>query len=258
MTGRAFFGRRLRMARERQEPKLSRRELGEQVNVTDSAIAAWEIGRNIPDPNTLKRVEHILGVSDNLLQDIAECLVSGEKSQEYIGRWAHVESRAVTLLWFELIVIPGLLQTEEYARAILRDDDRIAVRMERQKVLTGEDPPVLVALIDECLLHRCVGGPEVMRAQLQHLEELAQHENVIIQIIRMRSPICGQYTGPFILANYNGETEIGFTDDALSGSVLESPDQVGSLRRIFEKFRGYALHEEASVNLIREAIKSWT
>lgn len=237
---------------------MSRRALGEQLNVTDSAVAAWESGRNIPDPKTLKRVEHILGIDDDLLQDITECLVSGEKSQEYMGRWVHVESKAMTLLWFEPIVIPGLLQTEEYARAILRDDERVAVRMERQKVLAGEDPPVLVALIDECLLHRCVGGPEVMRAQLRHLEELGQHENVIIQIIPMRSPICGQYNGPFILANYNGETEIGFTDDAISGSVLENPDEVGSLRRTFEKFRGYALNEEASVNLIREAAKSWT
>src|SRR5262245_4850794 len=109
MTGRAFFGRRLRIAREQQVPKMSRRALGEQVNVTDSAVAAWETGRNIPDPETLKRVERILG-TNGLLQDIAENLVAGEKPQEYMGRWAHVEGHASTLLRFSFDVLPGLLQ----------------------------------------------------------------------------------------------------------------------------------------------------
>ncbi|HEY0542922.1 MAG TPA: Scr1 family TA system antitoxin-like transcriptional regulator [Actinoallomurus sp.] len=124
MTGRAFFGRRLRLARERQAPKMSRRTLGARLNLTDSAVAAWESGRNIPDPRTLESVERILGTG-GLLQDIVECMVTGEKSQEYVGRWAHVESQATTLLWFEMRIVPGLLQTGGYARAILRDDQRV-------------------------------------------------------------------------------------------------------------------------------------
>ena len=65
---------------------------------------------------------------------------------------------------------PGLLQTEEYARAVLRDDDQVKLRMQRQDVLKKESPPVFVALIDESVLHRNVGGPAVMRDQLVHLE----------------------------------------------------------------------------------------
>jgi transcriptional regulator with XRE-family HTH domain len=258
MTGRAFFGRRLRMAREQQVPKMSRRALGKLVNLTDSAVAAWESGRNIPDPRTLARVERILGTG-GLLQDIVECMVTGEqKPQEYMGRWVHVESSAATLLWFELRVIPGLLQTEEYARAVLREDHQVKNRLERQKVLTKENPPVLVALIDESVLRRGIGGPAVMREQLKHLEEMAQYENVVIHIIRMDSPICAQYTGPFVLANYNGEAEIGYTDDAISGEVLENTDEVAKLRRTFEIFRGYALNEEESVRFIREVAQTWT
>jgi hypothetical protein len=112
-------------------------------------------------------------------------------------------------------------------------------------------------LVDESVLHRNVGGPEVMRAQLQHLEELAERENVIIQVIRSRSPICAQYTGPFIVASYNGETEVGYMDDALSGGVVENADAVGRLRRAFEIFRGYALNEEESIRLIGEVARSW-
>jgi len=244
------------MAREQQVPKMSRRALGKLVNLTDSAVAAWESGRNIPDPKTLARVERILGTG-GLLQDIVECLVTGEKSPEYMGRWIHVESLAATLLWFEFRVIPGLLQTEDYARAVLRDDLQVKARIERQKILTKEDPPVLVALIDESVLRRCIGGPAVMREQLKYLEEMARYENVVIHVIKMESPICAQYAGPFILANYNGEAEVGYTDDAISGGVLENSDEVARLRRTFEIFRGYALNEEESIHLIREVAQTW-
>lgn len=259
MTGRSYFGRRLRRARERQSPKMSRRALAERVGITDSAVAAWENGRNIPDPDTLKDLDRILTTKDDELQDVVECVVSGEKTQEYMGRWAHVESNATTLLWFEMRIVPGLLQIEEYSRVILRGDEaKVQARIDRQKTLTKEDPPVLVALIDESVLHRNVGGPEVMRAQLRHLEEMARHENIIIHILRFRSPICAQYTGPFILASYNGQTEIGYMDDAISGGVLENTDEVARLRRAFEIFRGYALNEAESIKFIREMAETWT
>lgn len=158
------------MAREQQVPKLSRRALGKLVNLSDSAVAAWESGRNVPDPRILGRVERHLH-SDGLLQDIVDCLVTGEKAQEYIGRWLHVETHATTLLWFEFRLIPGLLQHEQYAHAILRDEQRVKSRLVRQKILTKQDAPVLVALIDESVLRRNVGGPAVMRAQLKYLEE---------------------------------------------------------------------------------------
>lgn len=257
MTGRAFFGRRLRIAREQQIPKMSRRVLGERVKMTDSAIAAWESGRNIPDPKMLGKIEKVLGTS-GYLQDIVECMVTGEKPQEFLGRWAHVEAQATLLLRFSFDVVPGLLQSEEYARAILRDDKNVALRRERQKIMTKEDPPVLVALIDESVLHRNVGGPSVMTDQLNYLGEMAEHEHIIIQVIQMSSPISAQYTGPFSLASYNGETEVGHIDDAISGDVVENAEEVSRLRRMFEILRKHALSEQESIRLIKKAAESWS
>lgn len=257
MTGRAFFGRRLRMAREQQMPKMSRRALGERVKMSDSAVAAWEAGRNIPDPRTLTTVERILG-TNGFLQDIVECMATGERPQEYMGKWAHVEGLATTLLVLRFDVLPGVLQIEEYARSILRDEDQVKARIERQSILTKHMPPVLVTLIDESVLHRNVGGSAVMRKQLTHLVEMARHENIIIQVIRMGSPICAQYTGPFSLASYNGEVEIAYMDDAISGGVVESADEVSRLRRIFELLRKGALSEEESIRLIKKVGESWT
>lgn len=257
MAGRTFFGRRLRIAREEQVPKMSRRELGERLRLSGSAIAAWESGRNIPDPETLSRIERILS-TNGLLKDIAECLITGEKPQEYTAKWVNVEGRAATLPRFTYDLIPGLLQTEDYARAILRDDEQVKARILRQKILTREDPPVVIAIIDESVLLRNVGGPAAMRAQLAHLTEMAQHDNITIQVIRLRSPVSAQFTGPFSLASYHDEPEIGFVDDAISGGVVQNAEEVARLRRSFELFRKYALSEEESIRLIREVEKTWT
>jgi transcriptional regulator with XRE-family HTH domain len=257
MTGREFFGRRLRTAREQQVPKMSRRALGERVQVSDSAVAAWESGRNIPDPKTLKSVERILG-TNGLLEDIVDNMVTGEKPQEYMGKWVHAEAEASLLLRFSFDVIPGLLQIEEYARAILRDDEQVKARMDRQKIMAKEQPPVLVALIDESVLHRNVGGPLVMKDQLNHLEEMAAHDHVIVQVIKMSSPIGADYTGPFSLASCNGESEFGYMDDAISGDVVGNSDEVSRLRRMFEMLRKHALSEEESIRLIRKVAEAWT
>jgi transcriptional regulator with XRE-family HTH domain len=235
---------------------MSRRALGERVKVTDSAVAAWESGRNIPDPKTLASVERILG-TDGMLQDIVENMVTGEKPQEYLGKWAHVEREATLLLRFSFDVLPGLLQTEEYARAILRDDDQVKTRVERQAVLAKDDSPILVALIDESVLRRNVGGPSVMKDQLDHLVEMARHEHVIIQVIKLSSPIGAHFTGSFSLASYNGETEVAYMDDAISGDVVENADEVSRLRRMFEILRKHALSEQESLRLIKEIAESW-
>lgn len=236
---------------------MSRRSLGEQVRVSDSAVAAWEGGRNIPDPKTLGTVERILG-TDGLLEDISDNLVAGEKPQEYMGEWMRAEAGASLLLRFSFDVIPGLLQIEEYARAVLRDDEQVRVRMERQNVLTKEDPPVFVALIDESVLHRNVGGPQVMTDQLRHLEEMARHGHVIVQVIKMDSAIGAQYTGSFSLAVCNGEAEVAHMDDAISGGLVGDVDSVSKLRRMFEMLRKHALSEDESIRLIREVAEAWT
>jgi transcriptional regulator with XRE-family HTH domain len=256
MTGREFFGRRLRIAREQQVPKMSRRALGERICLSDSAIAAWESGRNIPDPETLDNVERILGTG-GLLEDIAENIVTGEKPQEFLGRWAQAESEATLLLRFTYDVVPGLLQSEEYARAILRNDDQVKVRTSRQQVLTKEDPPVFITLIDESVLHRNVGGPLVMYDQLNRLIEMATHQHVVVQLIRLSSSIGSQYTGSFGVAIHSGGRGVGQIDDALSGDVVESVDEVSRLRRIFEIVRKHALSERESVHLIKEVAEAW-
>jgi hypothetical protein len=215
-----------------------------------------ESGRNIPDPKTLRSIERILG-TNGLLEDIVDNIVAGDKPGKNMGRWTDAEAQASMFLRFSFDVMPGLLQIEEYARAILRDEDQVKARMDRQKILDKDEPPVIVALIDESVLHRNVGGPAVMKDQLDHLVKMATHDHVTVQIITLSSPIGAQYTGPFILVAHDGEPEIAYTDDAISGDIVGNSDDVSKLRRAFELLRKHALSEPESIRLIRGVAEAW-
>lgn len=180
----------------------------------------------------------------------------GREVAGVMGRWVQVESQASTLLWFSFDVVPGLLQTEDYARAILHDEERVSVRMDRQRILAKDDPPVLVALIDESVLRRNIGGPHVVREQLGHLIEMAERDHVAIHVITFASPASARYTGSFILASRNGEAEIGYVDDAIRGGVVENVDEVTRLRKLFEILRSHAKDREESLRLIKEVAES--
>ena len=111
----------------------------------------------------------------------------------WFQEWADIEAEATVLRWYEPLVVPGLLQTEDYARAILSArpdgnlddlDEQVAARLARQAVLDRPDAPQLWCVLDEGVLHRAIGGSKVMRSQLYRLAEVAEHPKTTIQVIR--------------------------------------------------------------------------
>src|SRR4051812_20967467 len=123
--------------------------------------------------------------------------------------------------------------------------------MERQEILAKAEAPVLVVLMDESVLSRTVGGAEVMHDQLLHPAELAENDDIIIQIIPLASSACAGFISHFALASLNGGAEVAYVDNQLNGEVIERPDQVAVLRRTFELFRAEALSKQESIALIR-------
>jgi transcriptional regulator with XRE-family HTH domain len=136
---------------------------------------------------------------------------------------AELEAGSTQLRAHESLLIPGLLQTEAYTRAILASakpahgsiDDAVAFRMERQRILSGDNPPTLHAVVHESALRMRFGGPAVMRAQLLHLVELARHPHITIQIFPFEADAYAAYTGNFLYARP--------AVDQLSTVVLEHP-----------------------------------
>jgi transcriptional regulator with XRE-family HTH domain len=264
MTARVFVAKELRRAREAKG--LTRAAVAKSLYVSDSLIAAWETHRMLPRPEHLERLLPILGLSDILVRVIDE-LVAGEIPPEWLDKWLVVERRATSLLSFQPTVVPGLLQNEDYARAVLRAgrhdvadlEEMVAARLDRQKILTREDsPPVFVAVLAESVLGQNVGGAKVMADQLLHLAAMAEQENVIVQIVPSSAEACAGFLGPFVIATLDGGVELAYVDNQISGEVVERSHDVAALRRMFEVFRADALPRRQSIELIRRKSEQWT
>jgi Domain of unknown function (DUF5753) len=156
--------------------------------------------------------------------------------------------------------VSGLLQTEAYARAILSTrmgatreelDDAVAGRVERQRILEREHPPELWVILDEAVLRRPVGGPDVMRDQLACLVEAGQRPNIAIQVIPFGAGAHGGLRGgAFIVADFDGATTIAYQDAASSGQIIEGAAEVDALALTWDTLRLDALPRTASISLI--------
>jgi len=168
----------------------------------------------------------------------------------------------VSLRLFEHTLIPGLLQTEDYARAVLEThpntsvdviEERITARMARQDVLTREDPPppILWVLLDENVLNREVGGPRIMYGQLMHLAEVAQRPNVTVQVIPSTVVHPG-LLGAFAIAELDGMSPIVYLETGHDGQTIEDPDVGARMSVRFDALRTEALTGRASLSLIEK------
>src|SRR4051794_21741504 len=147
-----------------------------------------------------------------MLVRVIDDLVANEVAPEWFGKWSQVERQSTSLWSFQPCVFPGLLQTPEYARAVLEAanlhidmDEALATRLDRQQVLTREDPPMFVSLIAESVLRHRAGGDKVMHDQLLHLADMAERENIIVQVVPDKSLVCAGFVGGFVIASLDGD-----------------------------------------------------
>ena len=181
--------------------------------------------------------------------------------------FAPYEKDAAALFIFEHSLIPGILQTPDYARAVLETHpntteeevtERVAARLARQVILEREDPPapVLWVLLDQNVLNREIGGPGVMREQLTHLARMARCPNITIQVI----PNVGAHPGllgAFTVADLDGSFGIVNLEDIADGRVTEDAATVSLVTLRFHSLRSEALPKGASRTLIESEIERW-
>ena len=164
-------------------------------------------------------------------------------------------------------LIPGLLQTSEYARAILAswrldtDGDieaKLAARIDRQAILDRGEPPDLCALLDESVLHRCIGSAEITAGQLEHLAQMARRPNVTIQLVPEEAAAYAGLSGAFWVAMAAGGQRAAHLETGVQGMTIIEPALVRDAARLFEMLRSDALPWTRSLELIAEAISRWT
>jgi transcriptional regulator with XRE-family HTH domain len=178
--------------------------------------------------------------------------------------WLEAERQAHMLRIWQPLVIPGLLQTAEYARALFlaagadqdRADDLVTVRLDRQVILERPGPPHVVAVIDESVLHRLIGSPPVMADQLAHVADLAERPSVTVQVVPSETGANAGLSGSFDLASGDGAPEV-LRMEAVEDVTVESRSLVRQATNIFVRVQADALPRAASRALIREAAEQW-
>ncbi|WP_460363907.1 helix-turn-helix domain-containing protein [Actinocorallia lasiicapitis] len=183
------------------------------------------------------------------------------------GPYVALEDAASSICEWAPLVIPGLLQTVDYARAAMTAgalgtqipdlEQRLRARMARQTVLTrAQDPPRLHVVIDGAALTRTVAGPEVMRGQLRHLLNEAARPNITIQVIPVDGETHPGLDGQFIVMRFPDDLhpDVGYVEGFMGGTYLESPQAVGRCTVAFELLAKAALPPDDSVVLLEETV----
>lgn len=176
------------------------------------------------------------------------------------------EAEATGIFTYECQVVPGLLQTAEYAYAVTQIDhvaepelvnQRVSVRMARQAVLTREPAPRLWAIVDESVLRRSVGGDDVMRRQLRRLVEAAELSMIIIQVLPFAVGAHRGLAGSFVLLEFAGSTEhpLVYCEGMTGGVIRSKPEEMRQYWMSFEALKAASLSEPDSIAFITALIR---
>lgn len=182
---------------------------------------------------------------------------------QWFEGWLDAEGKATFIRLWHPLLVPGLLQTAEYALTVLLaggiDEEearaRLATRLQRQEILDGPRAVTIVVLLDEAVLHRLVGSPEIMAGQLEHLLAMSKRRNVMIQVVRGAGGLAGMF-GSFDIASGSGVPDT-MRMSAVADQTTENLDLIREATVVFELIRGRALDAESSRAVIMEAIERW-
>ncbi|MER7005279.1 helix-turn-helix transcriptional regulator [Dactylosporangium sp. NPDC000555] len=280
------------MASRRGSPTLRRRQLGmelrrlreaahvtidqvaDRLECSGSKISRIETGQTGVTPRDVRDMLDIYGVdpdyADQLLKFAREARQKGWwqlYGDVLTGAYVGLEAAADHIRSYEALVVPGLLQTEEYAQAMIHAarpdigaaevEKRVRVRMSRQSLLSQDDPIDLWVVLDEAVLHRPVGGGAVMRRQLEHLSLVATWPNVTLQVLPFSAGAHAGMDGAFTMLLYDesaGQNFV-FASNAAGGLFLEKDDELQRYGFIFDYLRANALRPDESVSMFVKLTK---
>ncbi|RAY10995.1 transcriptional regulator [Actinomadura craniellae] len=263
------------MRRIRETRHLTLEEAGAGMERSISSLSKFENGRIKLPARDVKAMLAFYEVDD---QATCTALLTLARDSHKRGWWQQygdvvtpsyadfisLEADAAAIRGFETILIPGLLQTEDYARAVmtavpglsgpLNIDQLVAVRMARRSILERENPPRIWMILDEAALHRHIGGAGVMRSQLLHVIEIAELDHVVVQVMPYEGGAHAGTAGPFTILEFPelADLDVVLVESLTSGLYLETEDEIRRYNLVFDHLRMSALPEAASKKLIRQ------
>jgi hypothetical protein len=258
-----FFGSEVRRARE--TAGMPQAELGALVPCDKSVVSRIEAGLVQADEAFARTCDVAFPHQDGFFTRFwRDCQTWSASFPPAFREFAAYEAEAVTIWTFQHSLMPGLLQTEGYARAVLERhpnvtgeqvSERVAARLSRQSVLERTDPPLLWVLLDENVLHRQVGGAKMMLDQMTHLAAMARRPNIAIQLISREEAHVG-LTGGFDMAE-TPDAFVAHLEHIADGLTTDSPAIVTQASTRFDALKADAYRRSESLTLIEEVAEKW-
>ncbi|MFJ2832583.1 Scr1 family TA system antitoxin-like transcriptional regulator [Streptomyces sp. NPDC087263] len=258
----ALFGSRVR--RLRTAAGLTQAELGEKAHVVATRITQVERASGAkPTLELARALDEILG-ADGLLVDLWP-YVYREAFPDWSRAFMAHSERAIAIREYGAHLVPGLLQTEDYARAVLSVglslqgeehlEERVSARLGRQSRLTAPDRPELWVVLDEAVLRRPVGGWAVMRAQLTRMLDAASERHITVQVLPFDQGEHDLMGGSLTILELPDGSEVAYPEGAHYGQLIEDPAEVRRFSLFYDRLRAAALPPLMSLDMIRSAME---
>jgi transcriptional regulator with XRE-family HTH domain len=268
------LGKQLRLLRE--QAKLTTEDVGLQLDCSPSTISRMEGGKVGIRRSTLEQLLDIYELHDHEHRETLIALAKQGKRRGWFARYGDLpaaysrfiglEAAAHEMRNYEALIVPGLLQTEEYTRALFQGrasgvegsiedaiEAHVTARRERQELLSrSENPLKLIAVLDESVIRRQIGGADVMRSQLKRLVEISESHNVVIQVLPFDGGAYAGMAGSFAILSFLDAPSVVFAE-ALAGDIYQEAGDVQRYQGVFEDLRAAALSPLESIRMIARA-----
>nr|WP_238545707.1 MULTISPECIES: helix-turn-helix transcriptional regulator [Streptomyces] len=246
----------------RERAGLTRAELASRIGYGADLVASVESGRRFPQPQMIDKVDEVLGAGGVL------AVMKGEVAQArypaFFRDAARLEAVAAEVQIYAHLAVPGLLQTEEYARAVFGMDrpqldeeaiaQRVAARLARQEIFSARPMPIVGFVIEEVVLRRPFGGREVLRGQLEHLLLVGQKRNVEIQVMPTAREDNAGVDGPFSLMVPRGGEQVAYLEGQGRSALIADRDEVHAIAARYGIIRAQALTPRESSIFIEKLL----
>ncbi|MFF0115682.1 helix-turn-helix domain-containing protein [Streptomyces prasinus] len=260
------LGRQIKVARER--AGLNQKELGDRLGYGEETISSVERARRTPQPELLVAVDQLLdcgGLLASAAEDVERAKTRRRvRHPEWFRNYARLEAEAVELRYFANQAVPGLFQTQEYARAVFASrqpffdeetiEQRVTARMARQELMTRWPAPTVSAIIQESILRQPFGGPTVQRGQLEQLLRMGGLRHVEIQVMPTASEDHAGMGGPFTLLTPKGKPQVAYLEVQHFSRLITDPEEVRVLAAKHGSIRGQALTPRESSCLLEKML----
>ncbi|MFJ8537613.1 Scr1 family TA system antitoxin-like transcriptional regulator [Streptomyces sp. NPDC093591] len=259
-----FFGSELK--RHRENAGLTQVELGLRVFVSGGYIGQFEQAIRKPQLDVAQRIDQTLQ-TDGIFERMWRRLINDQRYADYFARVVELERLATKICEFAPALVPGLLQTAGYARAVTlamnpfatdeHIEDKVSGRLERQHILKDATRPVYWVVLHENVLRIPVGGPAVMAEQLERVAAMARERTLLVQVLPYAAGAYAVMTGDLKLMEFEDAPPTAYTEAVYSGNLLDDPAVVKRAYTAYDLLRAAALSPEASLVLIEQAAEEF-